>query len=121
MTFDKALESHKKKISERKQTKENMLDMSQFEILRKWATVMKLDFRDASELNGSILRLHFYEGVNQYLSVIYGNGTYGSNWGLLEIQGLLTEEELKNDSVVGYLTALEICTRIDKHLRDKNE
>ena len=47
-------------------------------------------------------------------SVIYG---YGQNEGLLEIQGLMTEEEYnrEGDTVLGYLTAENIFERIRRH------
>ena len=42
---------------------------------------------------------------NWYISVIKSFGSYGREKDLLEIMGLLTIKEEKNDSVVGYLTA----------------
>ena len=42
--------------------------------------------------------------------------SYGVNYDLLELAGrLLTEEELKYDSVVGGLTAKDVFERISKH------
>lgn len=52
------------------------------------------------------------ETNNRLISVIEGYGTYGVNSDLLEIQGLLTDEESENDSVVGYLTAENVFKRI---------
>ena len=46
------------------------------------------------------------------ISVIQGKGTYGEKEDLLEIQGLLTEEESKYDSVCGSLSADEVFKRI---------
>ncbi len=46
------------------------------------------------------------------ISVIEGYTTYGADEDLLEIQGCLTEEELKCDSVLGYLTSNEVLNRI---------
>lgn len=42
-------------------------------------------------------------------------GSYGEDQDKLEIMGLLTEQELKNDSVLGHLTAKEVFDRIKKH------
>lgn len=41
--------------------------------------------------------------------------SYGSEDDKLEIMGLLTEEEEKSDSVLGWLTAEEVFERIEKH------
>lgn len=53
-------------------------------------------------------------GVGAVCSVIYG---YGREKGLLEISGLMTDEEYEkeNDSVLGYLTAENVFARIKKH------
>lgn len=48
-------------------------------------------------------------------SVIENYGSYGNERDLLEIMGLLTEEENKADSVKGYLTAEDVFSRIKKH------
>ena len=48
-------------------------------------------------------------------SVICHKGSYGHAKGLLEIMGLLTEEEEAYDSVVGWLTAEDVFTRIAEH------
>ncbi len=48
-------------------------------------------------------------------SVIQGRGTYGAEQNLLEIMGLLTEEEQKNDCVAGWLTAEDVFNRIKEH------
>jgi hypothetical protein len=52
---------------------------------------------------------------NRVCSVICHNGSYGHEDGLLEIMGLLTEEELKHDSVRGWLTADDVFSRIKQH------
>ena len=51
-------------------------------------------------------------GTDEVCSVIYGPGTYGYPEGLLEIMGLLTDEEAKYDDVVGHLTAEDVFSRI---------
>lgn len=49
------------------------------------------------------------------ISVIQGHGSYGENLDLLEIQGCLTSKEEDEDSVKGYLTAVEVFKRIKKN------
>ena len=41
--------------------------------------------------------------------------SYGGDEGLIEIMGLLTEEEAEYDNVVGYLTAEDVYKRIVRH------
>lgn len=48
-------------------------------------------------------------------SVIQGKHTYGNEGDLLEIMGLLTDEESENDSVAGWLTAEDVFNRIKTH------
>ena len=57
------------------------------------------------------------ESDSWYISVIQSYSSYGREEDLLEIMGLLTKKELKNDSVVGYLTAEDVFNRITKHLK----
>lgn len=59
-----------------------------------------------------------YYGKNEHAcvcSIIYGYGSYGVEKGLLEISGLLTPEEEEFDSVMGYLTADDVFSRIKEH------
>lgn len=46
-------------------------------------------------------------------------GSYGRSEGLLEIMGLLTDEELEYDDVAGYLTADDVFCRIKRHWEEK--
>lgn len=48
-------------------------------------------------------------------SVVQHDFSYGGNIERLEIMGLLTEEELRNDEVVGYKTADDVFLRIKRH------
>lgn len=50
-------------------------------------------------------------------SVIEHEGSYGRDNDLLEIQGLMTDEEKEreDDDVLGYLTAQNVFERIKKH------
>ena len=56
-------------------------------------------------------------------SVICHWFSYGNEKGLLEIMGLLTEEESEYDNVIGYLTANDVFKRIntDYHCRDHKD
>ena len=47
--------------------------------------------------------------------------SYGGKEGLLEIMGLLTDEEAEYDSVVGWLTAENVFTRIYRHYYNMNQ
>lgn len=60
-------------------------------------------------------------GVGAVCSVI-AHG-YGSDEGLLEIRGLMTDEEYEReqDTVLGYLTAEDVFARIRKHYDDNKE
>jgi len=53
---------------------------------------------------------------NTICDVIYFPGSYGYGQGLLEIMGLVDEEEV-GEGVEGYLTAVEVFQRIFKHYR----
>lgn len=59
------------------------------------------------------------ERCNCVMDAIEHRGSYGSEKNLLEIQGLLTEEEQRNDSVLGFLTAEEVFKRIENHWNRK--
>lgn len=54
-------------------------------------------------------------------SVIEHYGSYGHSEDLLEIMGLLTEEEYLNDEVVGHLSADEVFQRIKKHYEENTK
>ena len=49
------------------------------------------------------------------MDAIQHYGSYGKDENLLEIMGLLTEEEAEQDSVAGWLTAENVFERIKKH------
>lgn len=55
-------------------------------------------------------------------SVICHGGSYGHSAGLLEIMGLMTEEERAEacDDVMGWLTAEEVFERIVNHYNAEN-
>lgn len=54
---------------------------------------------------------------NRVCSVIEHGGSYGHNRDLLEIMGLLSDEET-DDDVLGYLTAEDVYNRIYKHYEE---
>ena len=63
------------------------------------------------------LRLYEYgsnyeEESHRILSAICHYGSYGYEENLIEIMGLLTDEESKYDSVLGHLTAEQVLERI---------
>ena len=70
--------------------------------------------------------LDMFDGINiQYpgddtfvCSVIEHAFSYGGQSDLLEIMGLLTEEERKHDSVKGWMTAKEVFERIYTHYKE---
>ena len=55
------------------------------------------------------------KGKKQVMDAIEHFGSYGSEQDLLEIMGLLTEEEEKINSVLGCLTAQDVFNRIYEH------
>lgn len=84
---------------------------NEFDVLTEMLDLMSIEYETNSD--NFIKRLSLRnKSAEQYLSVICGLGTYGAEEGLLEIMGLLTEEEQENDDVVGYLTAAEVLERI---------
>lgn len=61
---------------------------------------------------GEMDRVWYKQNGNVICSAIWGPGSYGYNDELIEIMGLLTEEEQEKDDVVGYLTPEEVFRRI---------
>ena len=59
-------------------------------------------------------------GVYNVCSVIEHSFSYGNEKDLLEIRGLMTDEEIKEeyDSVLGFLTAENVSKRIEKHYKE---
>ena len=84
---------------------------NEFDVLMEMLDLMSIEYETNSDRFIRRLSLRNKSG-EQYLSVICGLGTYGAAEGLLEIMGLLTEEEEESDEVVGHLTAAEVLERI---------
>ena len=60
-------------------------------------------------------------GLNRICSVIETSSSYGHENDLLEIMGLLTDEENKYDDVAGNLTAEDVFERIKNDYMNKKE
>ena len=58
-------------------------------------------------------------GKGRVCSVVEGVGTYGNEQDLLEIMGLLTPEEEKENGVAGWLTAEDVFDRVKEHFESK--
>ena len=54
-------------------------------------------------------------GIGAVCSAIENGGSYGNEEDLIEISGLLTDEEYEENSVKGYLTADDVFKRIKAH------
>ena len=76
------------------------------------------DFREVIE-HYNVYKV--FNNEKRIISIVQGYRTYGEEDDLLEIMGLLTEEEEKIDSVTGYLTAEDVFNRIVKYFKDKSE
>lgn len=76
------------------------------------------DFREVMEHYNTY---KVFDNEKRIISIVQGYGTYGEEDDLLEIMGLLTEEEEKIDDVTGYLTAEDVFNRIVKYFKDKSE
>ena len=76
------------------------------------------DFREVME-HYDVYKV--FNNEKRIISIVQGYRTYGEEDDLLEIMGLLTEEEEKIDSVTGYLTAEDVFNRIVKYFKDKSE
>lgn len=75
-----------------------------------------------SELHGGYHIVYPADGGKCICSVIEHDGSYGREKDLLEIQGLMTKEELEEtqDTVFGYLTAENVFfLRIKNHWEKK--
>ena len=78
-------------------------------------------FNDFREVMDHYNTYKVFDNEKRIISIVQGYGTYGEEDDLLEIMGLLTEEEEKIDSVTGYLTAEDVFNRIVKYFKDKSE
>jgi hypothetical protein len=84
--------------------------------LRNMLNMAHIPYTCEEFFNGYVI--HYPEWDNGVCSVIEHDGSYGHDEDLLEICGLLTDEELEFDRVCGHLTANEVFKRIEKHFRE---
>lgn len=70
---------------------------------------------DIAEMCHGLLICYPCQGADCISDAICHEGSYGRHDGLLEMMGLLTEEESECDSVVGWLTAEQVFERWHKH------
>jgi hypothetical protein len=68
------------------------------------------------DMHGYIV--HYPEWDDCVCSIIEHDGSYGHDEDLLEICGLLTDEERAFDCVCGHLTADDVFCRIEKHFKE---
>ena len=78
-------------------------------------------FNDFREVMEHYNKYKVFNNEKRIISIVQGYVTYGEEDDLLEIMGLLTEEEEKIDDVTGYLTAEDVFNRIVKYFKDKSE
>ena len=67
-----------------------------------------------------MIQIYYPKIGNVKCSVIESDFSYGSEFDLLEIMGLLTPEEQEIDSVLGFLTAEEVFQRIKRNWEEMN-
>lgn len=86
--------------------------------LKEMLTQHQIPF-DFSEWLGGYY-IYYPNKDNVICSVIEHDGSYGREEDKLEIQGLLTEQELEEtgDTVLGHLTAEDVFARISKHFEN---
>ena len=69
---------------------------------------------DIAEMFHGLIIFYPYQGEGYVSDAICHDGSYGRHEGLLEIMGLVNEEEV-GDSVEGFLTAEQVFERWHKH------
>ena len=109
--FDR-FEENRKLMKNNEYLNEYLKDKEYYQIL------LFNDFREVMEHYNTY---KVFDNEKRIISIVQGYGTYGEEDDLLEIMGLLTEEEEKIDSVTGYLTAEDVFNRIVKYFKDKSE
>jgi hypothetical protein len=86
------------------------IEYSPLNHLAKLLLQLNIPFEDPNRKSmGQIL---YPNNANRRCSIIFGPGSLGYEDGLLEIQGLTTEEEARRDDVVGNLTVVDVLNRI---------
>jgi hypothetical protein len=84
--------------------------------LKKMLEEANIPFQFSENFNGGFHIVYSFEG-EEVCSVIEHEFSYGREKDLLEIQGLMTEQEMEEeqDTVLGYLTADNVFVRIKNH------
>ena len=67
---------------------------------------------------GGSIQVGYPNFENKICDAVCFRGSYGYEQGLLEIMGLVDEEEV-GDTVEGYLTAMEVFQRIYNNYRER--
>lgn len=73
--------------------------------------------RSMDIINIELHQIAYPNFKDRVCSIIEGFGTYGEKFDKLEIMGLLTDEELEDNCVIGNLTAEEVLERISEHYK----
>lgn len=81
------------------------LNLTEFNKLKQCLRNNKVPFTVESFVDGYCLK------ISDNLDCVIYTGSYGYEYGLLEIMGGLTVAENNVDSVRGYLTGIEVCQR----------
>lgn len=71
-------------------------------------------FKEHNDARNGYQILYPADGIKRQCSVIEHSYSYGNEQDLLEIMGLLTDEEVEVDDVVGFLSAENVFKRIKK-------
>lgn len=58
------------------------------------------------------------DGENRVMDAVEHFSSYGHERDFIEIMGLLGWKERKHDSILGWLTAEEVCARIEQHWKE---
>ena len=73
---------------------------------------------DIAEMSHGLIICYPCCGAECVSDAICHDGSYGRQDGLLEMMGLLTEEESEYDSVLGWLTAEQVFERWHRHWKE---
>lgn len=96
-----------------------ILDFTEILKLKRMLEDAAIDF-EFKYLNGGYQVL-LTEGKIPFLSAVTSIASYGRERGLIEIMGLLEDEELEENSVVGWIDAENVFQRIMKHFQNKSK
>lgn len=92
----------------------NKINYKEINLLDEELTKYKIPHEFYPHEIGYGFHLYYPNRTNCKCSVILAPFSNGSQYGLLEIMGLLTDEEAECDDVVGYLTMKDVFDRIVK-------